>query len=193
MKMIFYNKRFFKKQTFEILRTGLRIERRTSLDSIEYEVSFEHIHNKKKIQTVTNDNLLVISFCLLVIGLLFQLGSNKEFSILLLIGAAFFLSLALFTRQKTITIPTYNGEKIELFFNNQNKQEVLDFSNQIIKASNSFLLNKYGKIDKTLPLEGQLVHLDFLRDRDVITDEEYENLKNQLLGRENKGAMGFGR
>jgi hypothetical protein len=171
----------------------VKIEKRSLLDSIEYEVPFEHIHNKRKIQTNTNDNLLVISFFLLFIGLLFQFGPNTELSVTLLIAAAFFLALALITKKKTVTIPTYDGDKIELFFNKKNKHEVLEFSSRIIEASNSFLLNKYGKIDKALPLEGQLSNLNFLRDRDIITDEEFENLKNQLLGRENKGSLGFSR
>ncbi|MBC7828233.1 MAG: hypothetical protein H7122_10850 [Chitinophagaceae bacterium] len=189
--MKLHNRRFLKTQKFDILRTSLKIEKKTPLDSVEYEVSFEHIHNKKKVQTITNNNFLVLSFFLFVIGLLLQIGSNVELSITLLLGAVIFLGLALTTRQKTITIPTYDGDKIELFFNSRNKQEVLDFSNKVIEASNSFLLNKYGKIDKALPLEGQLSNLHYLRDRDTITDEEYENFKNQLLGRENKGSLGF--
>jgi len=175
------------------LRNSLKVETSSLLDSSEYEIPFEHIHNKKRIQTTTNDNLLVISFFLLVIGLLFQLGPNIEVSITALIAAAVFLAWALITRQKTFTIPTYDGNKIELFFNNNNKQKILDFSNKIIEASNSFLLNKYGKIDKALPFDGQLNNLNFLRDRDIITDAEYDNLKNQLLGRENKGSLGFNR
>ena len=191
--MTLHNRRLLKRQEFDILRNSLKIKKRSPLESIEYEVPFEHIHNKKKIQTITNNNSLVISFFLLVIGLLFLLGPNIEVATTLLSAAAFFLVVAILTRQKIVTIPTYDGDKIELFFNNRNKQEVLDFANKIIEASNSFLLNKYGKIDKALPLEGQLNNLNFLRDRDIIADEEYESLKNHLLGRENKGSLGFGR
>jgi hypothetical protein len=186
-------RRFFKKQDLDILRTSLKIEKRSLLDSSEYEIPLEHIHNKKSIQTNTNDNFLVVSFSLLVIGLLFLLGSNTDISTVALIGGTFFLALALLTRKKTITIPTYSGDKIELFFNNQNKSEVLEFSNKIIEASNAFLLNKYGKIDKALPVEGQLSNLGFLRDRDVISEEEYEGLKDLLFGRENKSSVGFNR
>ena len=187
------NRRFFKRQEFEILRTSLKVDRKTALDAIEYEVPFEHIHNRRVIQTVTNNNLLVPAFFFLVGGLLFQMGPNFELSLLLLVLATIFLALALLTRQKTITIPTYSGDKIELFYNSRTKREVLDFSSKIIAAANLFLLNKYGKIDKALPIEGQLSSLNFLRDRDIITEEEYESLKNQLLGRENKGTLGFGK
>jgi len=171
----------------------VKIEKRSLLDSLEYEVPFESIHNKKKIQTNTNDNLLVIAFSMLVIGLFFLFGSNTDVSTVAFIGGTFFLALALITRKKTVTILTYDGNNIELPFNKSSKPAVLEFSNKIIDASNQFLLAKYGKIDKALPIEGQLGKLEFLRDRDILTDEEFENLKNQLLGRENKSSIGFSR
>jgi hypothetical protein len=187
-------RRFFKKQEIEILRISLKIERKSFLDYVEYEIPFENIHNKKKVQTKTNDNLLVISFALLIIGLLFFLfGSETALPTFLFICGIFFLLLALISRKKTITIPTYDGNNIEIPFNNKNKPDVLEFSNKIIEASNNFLLNKYSKIDKALPLEGQLIKIEFLRDREILTDEEYDSLKNQLLGRENKGHLGFSR
>ena len=186
-------KRFFKRQQIEILRTSVKIEKGSLLDSLEYEVPFESIYNKKKIQTNTNDNLLVIAFSMLVIGIFFLFGSNTEVSTVALVGGTLFLALALITRKKTITILTYDGNNIELPFNKSNKPEVLEFSNKIIDASNQFLLTKYSKIDKALPVEGQLSKLEFLKDRDILTDEEFENLKNQLLGRENKSSIGFSR
>jgi hypothetical protein len=187
-------RRFFKRQEIEILRTSLKIERKSLLDYVEYEIPFENIHNKKRVQTKTNDNLLVISFALLVIGLLFFIfGSETALSTFLFICGTFFLALAFISRKKTITIPTYDGNSIEIPFNNRNKPDVLEFSNKIIEASNGFLLNKYCKIDKALPLEGQLSKMEFLRDREILTDEEYDTLKNQLLGRENKGYLGFSR
>jgi len=192
-KMTLNTRHFFKRQEIDILRSGVKIEKRSLLDSMEYEVPFENIHNKKKVQTNTNDNLLVISFSLLVIGLLFFLGSNIEIASIGFIGGTFFLAVALLTRKKTVTIPTYDGNNIELPFNTRNKTEVLEFSNKIIEASNNFLFNKYSRIDRALPIEGQLSKLEYLRDREVLSDEEFESLKSQLLGKDNKGSIGFSR
>ena len=72
------NKRYFTTQTFELLADGLKISRRGILDSSEYEISFEHIHNKKRVQTETNNNLLFLGFFCLVLGFLFSLGSNMR-------------------------------------------------------------------------------------------------------------------
>lgn len=190
--MNLHTQRFFKKQNIDILDTGIKIEKKSLLDSVEYEVPFENIHNKKRIQTITNDNLLVMSFILLVFGLLFLFNSDSIISTIAFIAGTVFLSLALITRKKSVTILTYDGSNIDIPFSHKNKETVLEFSNQIIDASNQFLLKKFSRIDKALPLEGQLGRLEFLRDRNILTDEKYEQLKDQLLGRENKGSVGFG-
>ena len=43
-----------------------------------------------------------------------------------------------------------------------------------------------------LPIEPQLNGIQFLRNRDIISEEDYESLKNKLLGRSNKAYIGFG-
>ena len=68
---------------------------------------------------------------------------------------------------------------------------MVEFANQIINSGNSYLLNKYSKIDKDLPIDSQIYNLEFLRNKEIITEEQFENLKNQLLGRENKSSIGF--
>ncbi len=94
-------------------------------------------------------------------------------------------------RKKVVTIITYAGKNIELYFTNSNKDEVIDFANQIIQAINEFFLNKFSKIDRGLPIEPQLEQIQFLRNKEIITEQHYETLKNQLLGRENAVSIGF--
>ena len=69
---------------------------------------------------------------------------------------------------------------------------MISYADQIIEASNGYLLRKYGKVDPSLPIEPQINSIQFLRDREIISEEEYESLKNQVLGRTNKTAIGFG-
>jgi hypothetical protein len=42
-----------------------------------------------------------------------------------------------------------------------------------------------------LPIENQLTNLDFLRKKNLITQEKFEELKDLLLGRENKKSIGY--
>ena len=91
-----------------------------------------------------------------------------------------------------MTIATYSGGDIILYFNNKTKGEVVEFADMIIDASNNYLMKKYGKIDRAPPVEQQIDNLQFLRNREIITENHYEVLKDELLGREGKSAIGFG-
>ena len=102
-----------------------------------------------------------------------------------------FIVCALVGRKKVITIATYEGENIELYFTKQNKQEVNEFATEIINAANRFFLLRFSNVDRALPIEPQLNQLQFLRNREIISEQQYDTLKDQLLGRENKSSIGF--
>ncbi len=182
------NKRFLLKQYFELKNSSLKVEKHSLFDSAEFEISYENIFNKKKIQVVINNNFLFLAFFSGLIGMfLFFLDWNFGVWIRpILVGLAFFF-IALYKKKRTITIHTFDGNDIELFFNHNNKSSVTEFADKIIDSSNKFLLNKYGKVDKAIPTEPQLQNLMFLRDREIITDGEFENLKNQLFCKSSVG------
>lgn len=183
------NKRFLFKQHFELKHSSLNVKKQSIFDSAEFEILYENIFNKKKTQVAINNNLVFLAFFSGLIGVfLFFLGWNFGVWIRpILFGLTFFI-IALYTKKRTITIATFDGNDIELFFNQNNKADVDEFAERIIKSSNKFLLNKYGKVDKAVPAEIQLQNLIFLRDREIITENEFEDLKMQLFG---KSAMGY--
>lgn len=189
--MTFNNTRYFTRQTFELQNSSLKVERKNLFDAIEYEVSFEQIDNKKKIETKTNNSLLITGVFFFAFGLLFQIGPNDELTAIFLLISFVLIITPFINRKKVITILTYDGGNIELFFNKRNKQDVVQFANQIIEASNTFLIKKYSNVDKALPVEQQLNQIQFLRNREIISEQQYESLKDQLLGRDNKTSIGF--
>lgn len=160
-------------------------------DEIEYEIPLESIHHKKTIQTKINTDLVVTGVFFFVFSFLFLLGNTEELTIILSAIGLIFIFSAFFNRKKTVSIPTYTAEPIVLYFINSNKQEVIRYSEKIIEASNNYLLNKYIKIDRALPIEPQIDHLKFLPDREIITEDHFESLKNQLPGRDGKTPIGF--
>ena len=189
--MEFLNSRYFTRQQFEIKKSSLKIERKNIFDAIEFEIPFDLIHNKIKIQTVINNNLIFTGLFILFIGALFWLGSNDELMVILLSVGFLLIVMAFLGRKKIITIFTMEENGIELFFNEKNKNEVVEYSLKIIDASNNYLLKKYSKVDRSLPIESQLDNYQFLLNREIISDEDFEVLKNQLLGTENKTSIGF--
>lgn len=190
--MSFHNRRYLTRQTFIILESSLKVHKKGVLDEIEYEIPFDSIHHKKTIQTQINNNMLFIGIFFVVFSFLFLLGTAEQLTVIFLTIGVMLVLIALINRKKTITIPTYSGESIILFFSSRNKQEVVGFSERIIEASNNYLQRKYSKIDRALPIEPQVEHLQFLLNRDIISEGHFETLKNQLLGREGKSSIGFG-
>lgn len=81
-------------------------------------------------------------------------------------------------RRKTITIQSYSSAPIILAFKNKNEKEIRAFSDKIIQISKDYLIKKFSKIDKDLPFEGQLNGIEFLRNKNLISDSEFERLKN---------------
>lgn len=189
--MNFQNSRYFTRQQFEIKKSSLKIERKNIFDAIEFEIPFDLINNKIKIQTLINNNLIFTGLFIFFIGALFSLGSNEELMVILLSVGFLFIVIAFLGRKKVISIFTMEENGIELFFTQKNKEEVIAYSNKIINASNNFLLKKYSKVDRSLPIEPQLDNFQFLLNRDIISDDDFETLKNQLLGTENKKSIGF--
>ncbi len=189
--MIINNRRNFIKQKLEIKKSSIKINRKSLFEEVEYEISFEQLDNKKKVQVQTNSNLFFTGIFFFVFGLFFLAGSIIEMTAICTLIAIVLMMVAFVDKKRVVTIATYQGENINLYFTAKNKEKVIEFVDQIFDAANAFLLNKYGKIDRALPIEPQLDNLQFLRNKEIISEEEYETLKNQLLGRENKSYIGF--
>jgi hypothetical protein len=184
-------RRFLKTVVIGLSNNGIHIIKKSPFESIETDILFEQIEPRKLIETKANFGLLTVSLFLLITGVLFLFGNTPEAFILFFFSASLILIVALVTKLRVITIYTYRELNIELFFSTKNKAEIAAFADGIIDAANNFLIAKFSKIDKDLPVEGQLENLTFLRNKELISEEKFEQLKNQLLGRENKKSIGY--
>lgn len=190
--MVFFNRRFWTTQNFEIKKSSLKINRKHMFEAVEYEIPFYLINNNLKTQTIINNNVIIVGVFFFAFSFLFLIGDNEGLTLLFILIAFLFITIPFFNRKKVISISCADGHLIELFFNHRNKLEVTEYARSIIDAANNFLLHKYGKIDRLLPIEPQIENIQYLLNREIITEENFENLKNQLLGTENKKSIGFG-
>jgi hypothetical protein len=134
----------------------------------------------------------VLSIFFFAFALLFLVGTNEDLTVVFFLLSFLCTVIAFASRKSVVIINLYDGEKIRLYFTRKNKGQVTAFAEEIIQASNKHLLNKYTGIDSALPIEPQLDGIQFLRNRDIISEEDYESLKNKLIGRTNKSSIGFG-
>lgn len=190
--MKFFNKRYFTRQNFEIQKSSLKIERKNLFDSVEYKIPFDQISNQLKTQTIINNNLVVIGIFFIVFSLFFQLGPNDELTIIFFSIGLLITVVSFINRKKVVTITSFIEGDIELYFNNQNREEVVEYAHSIIRAADNYLLTKLSKVDRSMPIEPQLENIQYLLNREIINEETFETLKNQLLGKDNQQSIGFG-
>jgi len=183
-------KRFLKKLNVELLENSIKIKHKTLFDYIEYEVYYENIENKKTVIEEVNNGLVAISSVIFIVGLLYLFGSYYKIALPLMLFSIVLIITIFNTKQRIIRIKNSSGANIQMFFDKSNENEVRDFADEIISHTNSYLLNKYGKIDKDLPFENQFSNIEYLRNRNVINEEKYQQLKNQLLNKEGR-TIGF--
>jgi hypothetical protein len=90
------------------------------------------------------------------------------------------LIATLLSRRHLLFIHTFNSGLIEIY--DKNNSETQNFLNLLKSEVESFLKSKLAVIDRDLPTEGQLQNLTWLKERKIIDQNEFEQLKGQLLG-----------
>ena len=77
-------------------------------------------------------------------------------------------------------ITTLSGYLIDFYDKNPNEEAMDEFLETLKTTSFTYLKEKYAVIDIGLPVEKQIENLNFLKERNVITEKEYEALKEKL-------------
>lgn len=156
------------------------------LSSTKISIPYEEILYEKPSYEVKTDkfNLVVciIAFFVVIKSIL-GVYDNPDgiykgllpFSVLFFIT---FLIATLLSRRKVVYIPTYNFGYLEVY----DKPEVNGFLKDLKVVTDNFLKSKYSKVDRDLPIDNQLQNLMYLKERHILSDEEFESLKNKLVG-----------
>ena len=80
---------------------------------------------------------------------------------------------------------------IQIEAENPDKETVDKFLQALESEKRKYVINKYGNVDKDLPIEPQLDQLIWLRNEDYIDDQTLVELKNKLLGKQKDAKIGF--
>lgn len=198
--MDLYQRKLFTTRKFAFTDGGLRIHVKNLTSSEEVEVPFEEINLQRIIRQTKSDYIIIIVgvfFGLVfIINLVAKLLKESD----LTWGAIFLMFLFTFlsglisyiNKKRQILIPTFSNSFIELFDDRPSQDKVESFVNDLTLRINDYLKRKYGTIDLDLPIDNQLTNIVYLKERDIISENEFETLKNQLLGkRETNHPIGF--
>lgn len=175
-----------------ILKNKIRVSQKSVFKYVEYDILLENIMDGKTIKVEINRDLIFWGLIVFIIGIVFNMADAVLIFVILICISLILIITGLFTRKRTITINTFSETPIILHYRKSNQNTICDFADSILNKSKEYLINKYSKIDKDLPIENQLNNLEFLWSRDLIDDMKYEELKNTILDKDSRSkTIGF--
>lgn len=191
-------RKLFAIREFEFKEEGLFVREKNLTSSYETVVSYEDIAIGNLSRRRKTDNVIValtaffglmsIAFFITKIS-----GGEADWSVIIVTFCfALFGGLITYVNWKReIIIPLYSSGALVIFERIPNKDEVDQFIVDLMRKINSYLTEKYAKIDHDLPSDGQLNNFIYLRERKVIDDDEFQKLKESLLKGKSQSEIGF--
>jgi hypothetical protein len=192
--------RFFRSWHFKLERDGIAVTRKTLFSSQRYHVPYECIPPRAEEITRGNTRLLGASVIFSVLTLIcipiVLFARSKEFSdwtaVLfwgVLAGGCW---LMFFLTRTSLLIYSQQQGALVMYADTPTPDAVARFVRHLFAARNEFLKTKYGRLSLDQPLSQRLAYLELLRDQEVITEEEFRQLrKTQPDTPERIGPLGF--
>ncbi|MEO5570928.1 MAG: hypothetical protein ABIT08_08800 [Bacteroidia bacterium] len=189
-------RKLFLKREFELSDKGLKYKVRNLSSYFEVEIPYEEIGIKRIDQKATNNTLLIFS-CFLFIVLISKIyflateqHNDYTVTLVILFGFLFVLLLTYLGYKDIVLIEAQNPSFIEFFANRPSKEVVEKFISELKSRTKGYLINKYAERDSKISIENQLHKINWLKDRNVIDEKEYEELTNKLIKPDIK-SIGF--
>ncbi len=183
--MILKQKQGGQHREFEIANDILKVKYSTLGETKEWTVSLENIGDELVYISATRkkgyiiSSVMVVFLIFITIALLMSDDVNGNLPVVLgsylicgmVMGLLWFLPL-----KKEIHLV---GGAVNLTFyqNSPSAEEVNIFVNELIKRSKELLIDKYGKVDPDLPEDTMINQFNWLKNRNLISEETYMELK----------------
>ena len=186
--MILKQKQGGKRKEFELItNTDLKIKEKQSGELKEWTVKLDMIGHNLIYQEATRKRLYVLSsfFAGFLIFITIALYMSDDFkgNLPVVIGSYVLfggmIALSLLSPLKKEIHLVGGNINLTFFKDSPSPEAVNTFISEIKRLSRQQLLNKYAKIDAELPEETVFTQLNWLKNRDLLTEEEYQELKNE--------------
>ncbi len=198
--MTLLQRKLFLRRQFTMNKRDLNIKSSDLTSSEELNIPYEEIDTNKLIFQKKTDNIMLI--ITLIFGGFFIINLfNPEnykgdgwFGVgLFLFMVTLFSAMITYVKCKNLVlIPTLNNGYIEILKAKPNQKQFDEFLSELTSRISTYLKSKYGTLDFDMPYEPQLMNLSWLKDREIITTDEFENLKKELINNgKGKSPVGF--
>ena len=191
---------FFVTKIFEITGHSLKVGIKRPLSFIEDEFKFEELTNKL-VRKQSFSLYALIPTLLFAFGTLITIyshffdrkdPSSADDILFYLIPSIIFAAIAILSRENAIKLILADRRAISFYAKSPDKDKVTAFLYLLLAEQKRYLLNRYAKADPYLSTEQLVNNLNWLRDRNTITDEELQELRLKILPRPSSGSsVGF--
>lgn len=180
-------KKLFQRKEYKLYDDKIFVKIKTHTEQNEWHSSLEEIGLKKLYKKQSKTVQLICSavcFCIVLTAFFTYIFFPNQISTDSFVGNSIVWSLVgiglLLIPIKNELI-VYGGTQDLVFFRNlPNDESVEEFVNTVITKTKKFLRSKYAKVDKDLSKEIQIGNFNWLKNIEVISEEEYESLKEEL-------------
>ena len=176
----FSQHKLFEKRWFKFTEDGLRVRYNNIMKTHEYELKYEDIGTKVVDFVGGIRAFLVPTLILSVVAAVVYIdrinGGDVENG-----AEIFYLSFALvclvlyimtFKRVRYLS-KSNNANAIEFLIKKSTEKDLENFINQILSRRKSFLMERYGYLNKNISYESQYNNLKWLLDNDVLDQIDY--------------------
>ncbi len=178
--------KIFEKRVFTIQNNGLDVNIESPKGNQKFLIPFEEVGTRKfyksasKVVPYIVIAIFGIILLILTYSYVFTESSMNEgtFLVNIIVWPIIILIIFLSSKQKSVFL-VGSQRSIEFFADVPSEQEVENFLDKLIITTKVYLKEKYGKIDLDIPEEILIQNLLFLKNTDIITNDEYEELKKE--------------
>ena len=184
--MILKQKYFLASREFTLTDSEINAKYKTLKEHKEWTIKLDEIGNEILYRSFPKTPgyiaASVMGLFIIVLTLAFILDKGNPDIKILIVNYLIWIPLALFFLLKPAKkeIHILGGKYSLSFFQDRpNKEELKNFIDALLNSSKIYILEKYGKIDSDLPEATQMNILNWLKSRDIISQEKYEDLKHE--------------
>ena len=91
-----------------------------------------------------------------------------------------FLVLTILSRRKMIYLSTLSGYLIDFYDKNPSEELLAEFLDTLKSKIHEYLKKKFSVIDEDVTFEKHIENFNYLKEMEIIDQEEYEKLKEEL-------------
>jgi len=186
--MKLFQKQIFQSKAFEVKNDTIVIKTKNFSNSKEWTVKLENIGDQIIIDKKSKIgryilSLFFLAFVIFFLTTAFLADEPIKYGSVLFIAIFYLVFTTLIFLSPDKSEIKLVGGLSELSFLLTDREEADKFIKTLIERSRKLILDKYGKVDSDLPEDIMIGQLNWLKNREILSEQEYDERKTEYKNR----------